>query len=183
MTFLACHVYGWYSRWGARDGMSTPQNGTDAYSQSHISRTCQGGFLLLPCSFHLPECPSPMVGPPQLQRLSSDLTVFSQQPAMDAYSQSHVSRICQRGFLLPSLQFSSSWVSFSYGRSSPTAEAFLWPHCLQPAASFWCRLCMSGLRDATELLVHRSTLVGLWFNTAAPFPLACRYTLCLNHPP
>jgi len=29
-----------------RDGMSTPQNGAAAYSQSHISRICQGGFLL-----------------------------------------------------------------------------------------------------------------------------------------
>jgi len=36
----------------------------------------------------------------------------------------------QGGFPLPSLQFSSSWVSFSYGRSSLAAEAFLWPHCL-----------------------------------------------------
>ena len=33
------------------------------------------------------------------------------------------------GFPLPTLQFSSSWVS-SHGRSSLTAEAFLWPHCL-----------------------------------------------------
>jgi len=27
-----------------RDGMSTPQNGLDAYSQSHISHICQGSF-------------------------------------------------------------------------------------------------------------------------------------------
>jgi len=46
-----------------------------------------------------------------------------------AYSQSHVSCICQGSFPLPSLQFSSSWVS-SHRRSSLTAEAFLWPHCL-----------------------------------------------------
>jgi len=43
-----------------------------------------------------------------------------------AYSQSHVSRICQGRFPLPSLRFSSSWVAFFYGRSSlTTAEAFL----------------------------------------------------------
>ena len=35
--------------------------------------------------FRLPECPS-VVGPPSVQRLSSDLTVFSQQPASDADS-------------------------------------------------------------------------------------------------
>jgi len=29
-----------------RDGISTPQNGAAAYSQSHVSRTCQGGFPL-----------------------------------------------------------------------------------------------------------------------------------------
>jgi len=52
------------------------------------------------------------------------------QNGVAAYSQSHVSRICQGGFPLPSLRFSSSRVSFSYGRSSITAEAFLWPHCL-----------------------------------------------------
>ena len=44
------------------------------------------------------------------------------------HTQSHVSRICQRGFPLPSPRFSSSWVSFSYGKSFLTAEAFLWPH-------------------------------------------------------
>jgi len=37
-----------------------------------------GGFCCLPCGFHLPECP-PMVGPPWLQRLSSDLTVLNQR--------------------------------------------------------------------------------------------------------
>jgi len=42
----------------------------------------------------------------------------------------HSLTICQSGFPLPSLQFSSSWVSFSYGRSSLTADTFLWPHCL-----------------------------------------------------
>jgi len=42
---------------------------------------------------------------------------------------------------------------------------------------------VSGLQDATKLLVlSRSTLVGLWFNTAAPFLLARKYTLCLQHP-
>ena len=44
------------------------------------------------------------------------------------YTQSHASRICHGGF--PLLWFSSSWVSFSYGRSCLTAETFLWPHCL-----------------------------------------------------
>jgi len=29
-----------------RDGMSTPQNGVAAYSQSHVSRICHSGFLL-----------------------------------------------------------------------------------------------------------------------------------------
>jgi len=47
------------------------------------------------------------------------------QNGVAAYSQSRVSRICLGGFLLPSLWFSSSWVSFSYDRSSLTAEAFL----------------------------------------------------------
>ena len=43
---------------------------------------------------------------------------------------------------------------------------------------------MSGLRDATGLLVlSRSTLVGLCFNTAAPFSLARRYGLCPHYPP
>ena len=44
-----------------------------------------------------------------------------------AHSQSHVSRICQRGFLLPCLQFLSSPVSFSYGTvpASPCARAGL----------------------------------------------------------
>jgi len=43
--------------------------------------------------------------------------------------QPHVLRICQGGFPLPSLRFSPSVVSYSYGRSSLTAETFLWPHC------------------------------------------------------
>jgi len=47
-----------------RDGMSTPHNGAAAYSQSHVSHICQGGFPCFPCSFRLLECPSPMVGPP-----------------------------------------------------------------------------------------------------------------------
>jgi len=34
------------------------------------------------------------------------------------------------GFPLPSMWFSSSWVCFFYDRSSLTAEAFLWPHCV-----------------------------------------------------
>ena len=45
-----------------RDGMSTPQNGVAAYSQSSVSHICQGGFLLLSLQFCLPERPS-MVGP------------------------------------------------------------------------------------------------------------------------
>ena len=98
-------------------------------------------------------------------------------------TQSHVSRVYQNGFPLPSLQFSSSWVSFSYGGSSLTADAFLWPHCLQPAVSFWCRLCVSGLQDAARLhVVSRSTLVGLWFNTVA-LSFGPPDTICLHHPP
>jgi len=62
------------------DGMSTSQNGAAAYSQCHMSRICQGGFpSALPTVFVLPECPS-MQRSPQLQRLSLDVTVFSQQP-------------------------------------------------------------------------------------------------------
>jgi len=56
--------------------------------------------------------------------------VSTPQNGAAAYSQSHVSRICQGGFLLSSLRFLSSWVSVSYGRFSLTAEAFLWPQCL-----------------------------------------------------
>jgi len=52
------------------------------------------------------------------------------QNGVAAYSQYHVSHICQGGFPLPSLRFSSSWVSLCYGRSSLTVEVFLWPHCL-----------------------------------------------------
>ena len=107
--------------------------------------------------------------------------MFTLQNGVAAYSQSHVfASVVSR---CVHLRFSSSWVSFSYGRSSLTAEAFPWPHCLQPAASFWCGLRMSSLRDCTGLLVlSSSTLVGLWFNTAAPFPLAHLYTFCLHHP-
>jgi len=72
------------------DGMSTPQNGVAAYSQSHVSCICQGGFPLPSLRFRLPGCHSPMVGPPKLQRLSSDLTVFSQQPASDADSHVYI---------------------------------------------------------------------------------------------
>jgi len=57
-----------------RDGMSTPQNGVAAYSQSHVFARVVSHCLL--CTFHLPECPSSMVGP--LTSLS-----FSQQPASD----------------------------------------------------------------------------------------------------
>jgi len=49
----------------------------------------------------------------------------TQQNGATAYSQSHVSRICQAGFPLPSLRFSSSWVYLPRGTSSLTAEAFL----------------------------------------------------------
>ena len=44
-------------------GMSTALSGAAAYSQSHVSRVCQGVSRCLPCGFRLPECPS-MVGPP-----------------------------------------------------------------------------------------------------------------------
>jgi len=39
-----------------RDGMSTPQNGADAYSQSHVFARVDSRCL--PCDFRLPECPS-----------------------------------------------------------------------------------------------------------------------------
>jgi len=44
-----------------RDGMSTLQNGAAAYSQSHVFARLVS--CCLPCSFRLPECPSPMVDP------------------------------------------------------------------------------------------------------------------------
>jgi len=67
------------------------------------------------------------------------------------------------------------WVFF-YGRSSLTAEAFLWP---QSLASFWCRLHMCGLQNATGLLLlSRSTLVGdltqpLPFRWPTGIPFVC----------
>ena len=42
--------------------------------------------VAFPAVFIFLQCPSPMAGPPKLQRLSCDLTVFSQQPASDADS-------------------------------------------------------------------------------------------------
>jgi len=33
------------------DDISAPQNGAAAYSQSHVSRICQGGFLLFSLQF------------------------------------------------------------------------------------------------------------------------------------
>ena len=51
--------------------------------------------------------------------------VSTPQNGAAAYSQSHALLISQGGFPLPSMRFSSSRVSFSYGRSSLTAEAFL----------------------------------------------------------
>jgi len=64
--------------------MSAPQNGAAAYSRSHTYHIfARVVSHYLPCGFRLPKCP-PMVGPHYLQRLSSDLTVFSQQPASDA---------------------------------------------------------------------------------------------------
>jgi len=85
MAFFNMSCLGLILQVRGHDGMSTPQNGVAAYSQSHISHICQGGFPLLSCGFIflsvlllwwlLPNC--------RLQRLSSDLTVFSQQPASD----------------------------------------------------------------------------------------------------
>ena len=58
-----CHVQGVIAQVRGRgDSMSTPQNGAAAYSQSHISRVCKGGFPL-PHGIRLSECPSPMVVP------------------------------------------------------------------------------------------------------------------------
>jgi len=45
-----------------RDGMSTPQNGAAAYSQSHVFAKVVS--CCLPCGFCLPESPSPTVCPP-----------------------------------------------------------------------------------------------------------------------
>ena len=45
-----------------RDCMSTMQNGEAAYSQSHAFARLVSRCL--PCGFCLPECPSPVVGPP-----------------------------------------------------------------------------------------------------------------------
>ena len=46
------------------------------------------------------------------------------------------------------------------------------------------RIRVPGLRGATGLLLlSRGTLVGLWSNTAATFPLARRYTLLLHPTP
>ena len=45
-----------------RDGMSTPQNGAAAYSQSHVFARVVSHCLR--CGFRHPGCPSPMVGPP-----------------------------------------------------------------------------------------------------------------------
>jgi len=70
-----------------------------------------------------------------------------------AYSQSRVSRICQGGLPLSSQRFSSSWVS-SCSRSFLTAEDFLWTYCLQPATSFWCRLCVSGSYTSIVSVLH-----------------------------
>jgi len=44
MTFLDMSCLGAILQVRGRDGMSTPQNGAAAYSQSHVSRICQGGF-------------------------------------------------------------------------------------------------------------------------------------------
>jgi len=64
MTFFDMSCLGVILQVRGRDGMSTPQNGAAACSQSHVSCICQGGSRCLPCGFRLPECPSPMVGPP-----------------------------------------------------------------------------------------------------------------------
>jgi len=46
------------------DGMSTSQNGAAAYSQSQVSRICQGGFPLPSLQFSSKsEYPSNTVGP------------------------------------------------------------------------------------------------------------------------
>jgi len=67
-----------------RDDMSTPQLRLHTHSlKYHIFAKVVSRCL--PCCFHLPQCPS-MVGPPYLHRLSSDLKVFSQQPASNAAS-------------------------------------------------------------------------------------------------
>jgi len=59
MTFLASCL-GVILQVRGRDGVSTPQNDAAAYSQSHVSHICQGGFPLPSQRFSSP----PMVGPP-----------------------------------------------------------------------------------------------------------------------
>jgi len=110
-----------------------------------------------------------------------------------AYSQSDVSCTFQCGFPLPSLWFWSSWVSFSYGRSSLTAEAFLWPHChyyttittttvlqpffraypgeLMPEENFWTLWCNGRLTEADTPTIQLS---------ATPSGLTSAH---LHHPP
>jgi len=63
--------------------MSTPQNGAAACSQSHVSRIAWFSVAFTAIFVFLSVIG---VGPPLLQRLSSDLTVFSQQPASNADS-------------------------------------------------------------------------------------------------
>ena len=49
-----------------RDGMSTLQNGVDALHTHSLTYHVFARVVsrCLPCGFRLPECPSPMVGPP-----------------------------------------------------------------------------------------------------------------------
>jgi len=46
MTFFNMSCLGVILKVRGRDGMSTQQNDATAYSQSHVSRICQGGFPL-----------------------------------------------------------------------------------------------------------------------------------------
>jgi len=62
MTFFNMSCLGVICQVRGHDGMTTPQNGAAAYSQSHVFARVVSRCL--PCCFHLPKCPSPVVVPP-----------------------------------------------------------------------------------------------------------------------
>jgi len=64
MTFFNISCLGVTLLVRGHDGMFTPENGVAAYSQSHVSHISRVVSHCLPCGFHLPECPSAMIGPP-----------------------------------------------------------------------------------------------------------------------
>jgi len=65
------------------DGISTPQNGAAAYSVLRYHIFARVVSRCVPRGFRLPECPSPMVGPPSLQRFPlTSLSLASSQLLM-----------------------------------------------------------------------------------------------------